>query len=282
MYETKLCMSVSESYGMPIKEQIVMLKEIGFDGFFNEWHEGEDIAGYKKVADECGMIYQSIHAPYYHMADFWKPYEEAKDAIDELIACLHVCKENDIPLMVCHAYIGFDDSEPTEYGVPNFKKVVDVAKELGVRIALENTEGEQQLAKLLDAFREEEYVGFCWDTGHEMCYNRGQDMMEKYGDRLFGTHLNDNLGIRDYEGTITWLDDLHLLPFDGIADWEGIVGRLNKYGYQDILTFELNIASKPDRHENDAYGRMELREYFTECYKRACRVAALKKRVSSL
>ena len=276
MYGTKLCMSVSESYGLPAKKQISMLKEVGFEGFFTTWEKGDDIRAYREEADRCGMFYQSLHAPFANSANMWKPYEEAKPAVEELLECLSVCKENDIPIMVCHAYIGFDNSLPTEQGVQNFKIVTDAAKELGVRIAFENTEGEAYLDKLMEAFLENENVGFCWDTGHELCYNRGKDMLEKYGKRLFCTHLNDNLGIRNYAGEITWLDDLHILPFDGIANWKNIVKRLNKYDYKDVLTFELNINSKPGRHENDAYAKMDLRCYFTECYKRACRVAALK------
>lgn len=278
MYGTKLCMNVCESFGVPIKEQIAMLGEIGFEGFFNDWKEGDDFQGYREVAEQYGMIYQSMHAPFMRMHEMWKSYGEAKSALDELLRCLKDCADNGVPIMVCHAYIGFGDTKPTDQGVQNFKILVDAARELGVSLAFENTEGEEYLEKLMEAFIEEKHVGFCWDTGHEMCYNHGKDMLRQYGPRLMCTHLNDNLGIRDYHGMITSIDDLHLLPFDGIADWTDITARLNTYGYQDILTFELGILSKPNRHENDAYGKMSLREYFTEAYKRACRVAELKRR----
>ena len=39
--------------------------------------------------------------------------------------------------------------------------------------------------------------------------------------------------------------------------------------------FELNLLSKPGRHENDAYFEMPFERYLTEAYKRACRVAKL-------
>ena len=101
-------------------------------------------------------------------------------------------------------------------------------------------------------------------------------MLELSGDRLIATHLNDNLGISDYNGRIFWTDDLHLLPFDGISDWQSIGQRLDKCGYSDILTFELSRASKPDRHENDKYANMKIEEYIAEAYSRACRVASLR------
>ena len=76
-------------------------------------------------------------------------------------------------------------------------------------------------------------------------------------------------------GPTTWLDDLHLLPFDGIADWPGIAARLARSGFSGPRTFELNLTSRPGRHENDAYGAMPLRDYLAEAHASARRVAAL-------
>ena len=128
----------------------------------------------------------------------------------------------------------------------------------------------------MDAFNGEETVGFCWDSGHEQCYNAYKDMLALYGDRLLGTHLNDNLGISRSDGKIFWTDDLHLLPFDGIIDWTDAVNRLNRVGYNGVLTFELAIHSKPDRHENDKYKDMGFIKYLAEVYARACRISHLK------
>lgn len=100
-------------------------------------------------------------------------------------------------------------------------------------------------------------------------------MLALYGDRLIATHLNDNLGISDFNGNIFWTDDLHLLPMDGIIDWKNVSERLNKCGYDGILTFELSRISKPNRHDNDKYERMSMKEYLAECYARACRVASM-------
>ena len=129
----------------------------------------------------------------------------------------------------------------------------------------------------MNEFSQYENVGFCWDTGHEMCYNRSQDLLKLYGDKRLCTHINDNLGIRDFNGRITYIDDLHLLPFDGIADWDDVASRLDNCGYDGIMTFELSTVSKPGRYENDVYRNMKFEAYIAECYKRACRVAAKRK-----
>lgn len=98
--------------------------------------------------------------------------------------------------------------------------------------------------------------------------------MAKYGDKLIATHFNDNLGMED-PNVVTWRDDLHLLPFDGTADWQGIMNRVARHGYEGILTFELTIKNKPDKHYHDAYATWSAEEFYARAYERARRVAAL-------
>lgn len=273
MYKTKLCLGTSGEFGISNEEQIRLFKKVGFEAFFTMWDE--NIARYKEVAEETGMEYQSVHAPFCNASKMWG--DDAEEAVNELIKCVDDCAEYGIPILVVHPYIGFDKVEnPTDCGVENFRKVVERAKTSGVKIAFENVEGEAYLKKLMEAFADYENVGFCWDSGHEQCYNRGKDMLAIYGDRLIATHLNDNLGVRDYNGEITFIDDLHLLPFDGIIDWKNAVAKLEKCGYNGIYTFELVKTSKPDRHENDKYTVLDIEHYITECYIRACKVAAIK------
>ena len=142
-----------------------------------------------------------------------------------------------------------------------------------MKIAFENTEGEEYLAAIMNRFADCESLGFCWDTGHELCYNRAKDMMAFYGDKLVSTHLNDNFGVTGEE--ITWLDDSHVLPFDGVADWNGIADRLLKVGFTNPLTFELTRQNKPERHTHDGYAKWSVEEFFENAHERAVRFAAL-------
>jgi sugar phosphate isomerase/epimerase len=106
-----------------------------------------------------------------------------------------------------------------------------------------------------------------------MCYNYSEDILGALGNRLMVTHLNDNLGISGFDGKIYWTDDLHLLPYDGVADWDDNIRRLKKAKRVSILNFELSVSSKPGRHENDIYARMTPVEFYTEAYRKACRIA---------
>ena len=275
--ESLLCMNIGKGFKVSYTQQIDMLKTAGFDGFFMSY-TGDDALLHECAAHAraCGMIFQSLHAPFTKMKCMWEADEEkAQEALGELLHCLELCAQEHIPLLIIHAFIGFEDHTPTAAGIERFGQLVAAAEKTEVLLAFENTEGEEYLDALLKFYRHSPAVGFCWDSGHEQCYNHSQDLIKKYGDRLLCTHINDNLGIRDHEGKITWLDDLHLLPFDGIIDWTDAAKRLRKCGYQGALTMELNLQSKPGRHDNDKYAAMPLEQYFAECYARLCKIAWL-------
>ena len=277
MWKHPLCLGLSSQFERDPIDQIRLFRQVGFDGFFADWTSRADMAHQRKAADETGMLFQSVHAPFVRMHEMWT--DSGKAAAAELVDCLHGCAENGVPIMVAHVFIGFNDHTPNARGLENFGVVVREAERCGVKIAFENTEGEEYLAAVMARFADSPAVGFCWDTGHEMCYNHSQDLVAVYGDRLIATHLNDNLGIRDFGGKITFRDDLHLLPFDGIADWSGIAARLDRCGFRGPMTFELNRCSKPDRLENDFYRELPIEKYLTLAYMRACRVAALRGQV---
>lgn len=275
MWKQKIGISLGNSYEIPTVDVVKLVAQIGFEAISPEWKKDVDMAGIVKAVDEAGIVIQSLHAPFGKSANMWSEDEAvSKPALDELLLTLKDCHEYQIPVMVVHTWIGFDYMEkPSEAGFANYKKVVDKATEYGVKIAFENTEGEEFLFALMDYFKGNETVGFCWDSGHEMCYNHSKDLLADYGERLIITHLNDNLGISRYDGKTFWTDDLHLLPYDGIADWDEIVERLRKSRELEFLNFELGIRSKPNRHDNDVYENMAIEQYFTEAYKRACKIA---------
>ncbi len=271
--EKVICIGTNSQFGLTDKQQIQLFCKTGFDGAFANWSRQLNVGEFADELKSNSMIFQSIHAPFDKMADVWaEDVDKAKVAIDELKACLEDCIKYEVPIMVAHAFIGFDDHSPTQIGIDRIGELVALAENSGVKIAFENTEGIEYLDAITKAFIGSEAVGFCWDSGHEMCYNHSNDMLAKYGDRLLCTHLNDNLGISDKNGKIFWTDDLHLLPFDGIAGWDNIVHRLEKVKFEGPLTFELNTLSRPNRHENDKYSNMPIETYISEVYLRACKI----------
>ena len=281
MWKNKLYLGLMRTIGTDQLEpeaEIRLFRETGFEGFVSGWGGLEYLKRCRAAAKAEGMAYQSVHAPFGRARDFWHGSPEAAQAaVDELTRCLEDCAEVGAPIMVAHVFIGFEDHVPNQRGLACFERVLRRAASLGVKIAFENTEGMEYLDAVMEmALAYGDCAGFCWDTGHELCYNWSRDMPGRYPGRLIATHINDNLGIRDHGGDITWIDDLHLLPFDGICNWQDVAARLRDY--EGPLTFELTTQSKPGRHENDKYARMSAAEYLAEAYSRACRVAALVER----
>lgn len=275
MYNQKIGISLASKYNIPTDEVLKIIKNVGFDAVSPIWTTEEILVETVKNARELGLEIQSLHAPFGRANEMWSHNAAVSDAAkNELLEGIDACAKLEIPIMVVHAWIGFEykfNKDGLNFAA--FDAVVSYAEKKGVKIAFENTEGEEYLFALMEHFQGNDTVGYCWDSGHEMCYNYSKDLLAMFGDRLIMTHLNDNLGISRYDGRTFWTDDLHLLPFDGVADWDYNVKRLLSSRRMPILNFELTTVSKPNRHENDPYANMTLTEYFTEAYKRACRIA---------
>ncbi len=277
MYKQKLCLALSSCYGISYEEQIKLFKSTGFEGTAIDLSDrSADAYKIAATAKEENMLVSYLHAPFNKSDDMWMDGEIGDIALAELLDCVETCSRLEIPSMVAHTFIGFDnDNIPTQTGIERYGALAVRAQELGVKLALENTEGDEYLDALMKELSDIPSVAFCWDTGHELCYNYGRDLISLYGDKLAVTHINDNLGIRDFDGKITYIDDLHLLPFDGITDWQSVAKRLVGCGFDGPLSFELSTKSKPGRHENDKYDAMPVERFVAEVYIRACRVANL-------
>ena len=241
-------------------EHVKLLATVGWNGFFTGWN-AEKTPLWRAAADKNGMLYTSIHAPFTGVAAMWRGGEAAEKETSTYLACLEDCAKHQIPVMVLHPFIGFEDHDPTEAGIEHFAKVVERADALGVRLGFENVEGEEYLSAIFEAFAGHPSLGFCFDAGHELCYNRSKDMLAIYGHALCHTHLNDNVGVTGKD--IFWTDDLHLVMGDGIADWEGVMRRIRATGFEGPLTCELTLSNKPDKHTHDGYAAMPIKDFYT-------------------
>ena len=254
-----------------------MIAQAGWEAIFTGW-DRSNLERWANEAARNGLIYQSIHSPFggdYKVSYMWQNGEEGKLVANHLIECVKDCARFDIPVMVIHPFIGFKDHTPTQVGLDNYKRVVEVANKLGVKLGFENVEGEEYLAALMKEFWNEPCCGFCFDTGHEQCYNGGKDMMALYGEKLCHTHFNDNLGIilpPDAPIELSSRNDLHLTMGDGIVDWKGVMDRIDASPYEGPLICELSRSNKPGRHDHDGYAAMTIEEFYAFALDRARKV----------
>ncbi len=269
--EFKLGVNLLGGTKLSPEEHITLLARVGWDGFFTGWHP-ELTAEYAAAAKKYGLLYSSIHAPFMHARDMWEldgtpeAHEAALREVEVQLACLADCAAHDVPVMVVHPFIGFDDHTVTEAGLRNFGVLIDEADRLGVRLAFENVEGEEYLAAIMETYGDRPSVRFCLDTGHELCYNEGRDQLALYGDRLGYTHFNDNLGVLG--DRIMWTDDLHLVMGDGVVNYRWVMERIRATGYCGILCCEMTRANKGERHDHDGYAAMELEDFYRFCLSR--------------
>lgn len=274
MSRKMLCINTSLGFeDISTEDRLHQIRTAGFDGFFTEWEPGAPVTEVARQARSMGLYYQSVHAPFGNVDKIWEPGEEGESCLKMLMDCVQDCADAEVLLVIVHAIIGFDKHNPSDLGVERFDRLCRFADERGMLLGFENTEGEEYLARVLTELAFHPSCRFCWDTGHEMCYNHSRDMMSLYGGRLAGVHLNDNLGITGDE--ITWLDDAHLMPFDGVANWQGIADRLRVHHFQGPLTFELTRLNKPGRHTHDIYAKWDYMEFLRQAFARAKSVAAL-------
>ena len=270
----KVGINAEIGFGIEIPEMMARIRKAGFDAVFTGWRHDCPLAAWKAEAEALGLEIPFIHSPFSKIEYIWEDDELGNEVLQTQMACVEDCAKNGIPMVVCHVYKGFGKEEkPTELGLARFGKLLDFAAQKGVRVAFENTEGEVYLDAVLKAFWDHPAAGFCIDTGHELCYNYGHDLITKYGEKLIATHLDDNLGILGE--SIFWHDDMHLLPWDGKVDFEGVAKRMKATKFSDTLMFELTVKSKPNSHANDRYYEMGCDAYLAEAYARACRFAKL-------
>jgi sugar phosphate isomerase/epimerase len=119
-------------------------------------------------------------------------------------------------------------SDPQHISKHELERILKAASETEVKVALENL-GEEELDVLQYLLSvNHPNLGFCYDSGHSQAYTPNQDLLSQYGDRLMAVHLHDNLG----------KDDEHLVPFDGVVDFDKVAKGIAATEYDGPVTLE--------------------------------------------
>lgn len=270
----KICTNINPGFkDVSFEACLDALKGAGFDGVFTGWTPGDMLRRAKLIRSK-GLYFQSIHAPFSKANTPWEEGDAGDSEIAMLTDCIRESSAAEVPIVIIHPIIGMDRHEPTALGIERFGRLVREAEGLGIMLAFENVEGIEYLERIISELGSSPAVGYCWDTGHEMCYNHSMDVAALFGNKLICTHLNDNFGQTD-PNVMTWHDDSHLMPFDGIADWSGIAARLKRAGYAGELTFEMSLSSKPGRNTHDIYKGLDINAYFALLHSKAVQFAQM-------
>ncbi len=239
----------TNNFDASLKEQILAVKNAGFQGVFFDWNDTVEFEETVNFARENGLEIASIHAPFDNVCDMWN--EEKPPIFHKLIKCINDCGKLNIKTLVCHVYIGFDTvAKVTDTGIKNFSFLIDEAEKYNLNLAFENTEGVECLYGIKEQLSHRKNCGFCIDTGHELCYNAGYDLLKDFGDKLFFLHINDNMGVTG--DRVFWTDDSHIIPFKhGKVNWQRFVDNLKRLNWNGWISLELCVKNKPNKHTHD-------------------------------
>lgn len=279
----QLGFSLQPKYSLPTANVIELLAASGFSAVSPVWSPELDLEQISACTDTHSMTIQSLHAPHKGIPLLWEP--DASDSVvaqTNILYCVDACAQFHIPIMVLHCWQGLIyQFSKASLDFRFFDSLVDYARCKGVSIALENLEGEEYLDTLMSRYYNQGHIGFCWDSGHDHCYPHKLDFLDKFGQRLIMTHLNDNWGLRDPSGIPSGDDDLHLLPYDGNIHWEHTLRRLKAAPKQTILNFEFKTRSHSADPADLLYTQLPLEDFLQTAGTRARQVASLYEEIIS-
>lgn len=220
---------------LPEQNEAAFIREASDVGFCTVFSATPSEAQLRVIVDAIaanGMRYETIHAPFGHINDIWLAGDAGEAMLREMLVTVDRCAQGGVPIAVIHLSSGKTPPTVSEIGASRYERLVEYAAKKGVKLAFEN---QRQLENITWAFRhfaDASHVGFCYDFGHECCFTPGIEFMPLFGGKLLCTHLHDNDCVQDH--------DLHMLPFDGHADFGRAIKRLRENGYQGPLTLEIH------------------------------------------
>ena len=236
----KIGINMHAMHGLTDEEYIRTISELGFNTTFSSAFEPKRQEQVANLLAKCNIEYEALHSPYDHINDMWLDSEGGERMLAELQNCVDHCVIASAPMMIVHVSSGATPPPIIDVARVRFEKLVEYAIKHNVKIAFENLRKNAHFAWVMELFANEPMVGFCWDCGHESCHQYDSEIMPIYGERLICTHIHDNCGLKE-------ADD-HLLPFDGIIDFNRFAEYIRNCGYTG--SFMLEVFNQVHRYDD--------------------------------
>lgn len=230
MRELAVCVN-NANKKVSVIDTINSIKKAGFKNVFIQWYDKDWDISQQEQVDLCKNENLNIifaHLGYQNINSIWKKGKEGDELVTRYQNNIKDCKANGIDLVVMHLTSNIIAPRYNETGLNRIRKITEYAKELGVRVAFENTKIKGYLEYVLGNITDSN-VGLCFDSGHYHVHFKDEFNFEFFKDRIFAVHLHDN----------DQSDDLHLMPYDGTLDWDKTIENLNKANYKGAITLEL-------------------------------------------
>jgi len=197
------------------------------------------------VAQEIGLKVPFVHMDCTDISSIWTPDEKQQPFMEYAKSTIELCGDNGVGTVIVHpSYAKLECCPPNAMGIDNMAQLVRTAEKAGTRIALENmdTTSFPHFETLLEKIDAPNF-GFCFDSGHWNLHMPEKDLLGTYGARLMAVHIHDNLGAQGNPNP-TWQDDLHLLAFDGVIDFDKVAKGIAQSSYDGPVMLESHRSTK--------------------------------------
>ena len=240
----ELCIRANYGYSGRYVERITLAKDAGFDSVFISMRRaGKRLATFDNIcqaidlAKENGVKLEFLHMPNLkEINSIWQVGDMGDIYTDYLIGMIFHSRLLGVKKFCLHTCYKREVDAPSELALRRFQRIANACERFGCVLGIENTESRLHDEFVLDNL-DSKAVGFCYDSGHETALYHAKcgSLLDKYGDKLVLVHLHDNMGE---------LDD-HLLPFDGVLDWDKITTKLAKCPDVNVV-LEVKKPGDPD------------------------------------
>ena len=248
---------------LPAEEKYRLIKAAGFNATCVYWGD-ENKYEQLTIARKHGLVIDNIHAQNDNANLLWQDGIGGEERQNVLISCVADCANHNVSTVVIHL-TGFPPYPPvSELGLKRIEALVNFAEQKNVKLAFENLWTFDHLDVIFEQFSSP-HVGFCYDSGHENL-NLYRDCLASYGDKLFALHINDNFGD---------MYDAHVLPFDGMINWDEKMRRINQYKNTCFFTLEVYKLDAGEHEKSAIYNGLSAGEFLNLAYQKAVRLLGM-------
>ena len=226
--------------GLSAKQAATMIKDAGFTKILLDSSTPEKMKDTAEAVLNAGLTFDQLHAPFNTINNMWLDTDKGEDTLRDLTDAIDCCVAFGAPIATVHLSSGRTPPTITDIGRARYTRLVEYAAKKGITIAFENQSFLHNITWALHDFKDTDNVGFCWDTGHQLCATPDVELMTLFGDQLVCTHIEDNNAVFE--------EDLHILPFDGKFDFNRGVELMKRYNYQGCLTLE--VGKRPSFYQD--------------------------------
>lgn len=241
-------------------KKFLLIKNAGFDSVMIWWGDDDDGVEMKKsfyrpLAEKYDLFIANAHLPFEDTNNLWIDSSVGDNYADFICQQIKECSNFEIPTVVMHLSRGKTPPPFGPVGLERVKRIVDAAEKYNVNLALENLRSVEYLDYIFQNIQSDK-MGFCFDSGHNNCFNPERDVLNDYKKHLIALHLDDNMGDAD----------IHMLPFDGTTNWDRIIKTLKEINYKGVLSLEV----QQDRHIK--YQGLSPEEYLSLAFESATKL----------